>query len=63
MANSALKYRQEAGEQVEKDMLAFLLQFVPAKELKIVDVQCIANYARNRAFALFTEATERRNEE
>lgn len=51
-----LKRRQEAGEQVEDDMLDFLMQFTPAGELRLCDAKQIAAFARTRAFELFSQA-------
>lgn len=48
-----LKAKQAAGAVVEKAMLDFLMQFQPARELKICDAQTIANYARRVAFDNF----------
>lgn len=51
-----LRKRQEAGQAVEKQMVEFLMQFNPARELKVCDVQFIAGRARRLAFDLFSEA-------
>jgi len=50
-----LNARQEAGQEVEKQMLEFLLQFAPAHELKVGDVKVIAGHARRLAFDIFSE--------
>ena len=50
-----LKRRQDAGRKLEEEMVTFLLQFDPARDLKISDAKQIAQYARNRAFDLFEE--------
>lgn len=50
-----LKAMQEAGQQVEKDMVSFLLQYAPARELKVEDVLLIAGRARRLAFDQFAE--------
>jgi hypothetical protein len=47
--------KQEAGAQVEKDMLDFLMQFEPASGLTIGDAKTIARSARSFAFAAFLE--------
>lgn len=51
-----LKQRQEAGQEVERQLLAFLLQFAPAHELKVGDVKQIAGHARRLAFDIFSES-------
>lgn len=51
--NDDLKTRQQAGEDVEKLMLDFLLQYTPAQELKVADVKAIAFHARSIAFDCF----------
>jgi hypothetical protein len=48
-----LKRRQQAGEEVERKMAQFLLQYDPARELKIADVHQIATSARIYAFESF----------
>jgi hypothetical protein len=48
------KRRQEAGETVEREMLEFLLQYAPAQELKVSDIQMIARAACSIAFAAFS---------
>jgi hypothetical protein len=48
-----LKAKQEAGAAVERSMIDFLLQFQPARELKICDAQLIADHARRLAFDHF----------
>lgn len=48
-----LEQWQAAGGAVEKEMMAFLLQFAPASEIKICDAQCIARFARKIAFDQF----------
>jgi hypothetical protein len=50
-----LTARQLAGERVERAMLEFLMQFIPARELKVSDVQTIAAMARSKAFEAFSE--------
>lgn len=54
-----LKQRQEAGEQVERQMINFLMQFDPAGELKVSDIKVIANRARSLAFGLFSDLNPR----
>lgn len=53
-----LKRRQEVGAQVEQKMLDFLLQYTPARELKLGDAHCIANAARLYAFDATTKIFE-----
>lgn len=48
-----LPSRQEAGEQVEKKLLLWLLNFEPAHSLKIEDAKAIAYAARNISFDEF----------
>lgn len=54
-----LKQRQEAGEEVERKMVDFLMQFDPAGELKVSDVKVIALHARSLAFGLFSDLKSR----
>lgn len=49
-----LKQRQAAGEEVERQMIEFLIQFDPARDMKVSDVKTIANYARGLAFNYFS---------
>ena len=49
-----LEQRQKAGQEVESQMIGFLLQFDPAADLSISDVKCIARYARQIAFEMFS---------
>lgn len=49
-----LEKRQGLGAEVERDMLAFLLQYAPAKHLTVSDVKIIAATARNYAFEALT---------
>lgn len=50
-----LKRRQDAGAEVEKRMLSFLMQFTPAGELKVGDAKQIAFAARNFSFEEFSK--------
>lgn len=50
-----LKQRQEAGAVLEHQMIAFLMQFDPARELKVCDVRLIASHARSLAFDCFSK--------
>ena len=54
--SDSLKKRQHAAQRLEEEIVAFLLQFDPARDLKISDAKTIAGYARNRSFDLFEEA-------
>ena len=54
-----MKERQEAGKKVENNMLAFLMRFAPAGELKLSDARQIAFKARSLAFDHFDEGTAR----
>lgn len=54
-----LKQRQQAGEEVERKMLDFLMQFDAARELKVGDVKMIAEQARLLAFGLFSDLNSR----
>ena len=56
MGTKQLKSFQEAGERAEARMLEFLLQFIPASELKVSDVKCIAQHARSITFDEFINA-------
>lgn len=47
--------KQEAGAEVERRMIAFLMQFIPAEELKLADIKQIASQARRAAFDCFLE--------
>lgn len=51
-----LAKRQKAGEEVERRILAFLMQFTPARELRVSDVQEIALLARKVSFDEFSSA-------
>lgn len=53
MDDNDLKQKQEAGQTVEIKMLEFLLQFEPARELRVCDVKMIADHARQVAFNSF----------
>jgi hypothetical protein len=55
MTDDLLKERKEAGQEVERRMTAFLMEFTPARELKICDVQQIAGFARRVAVDVFSE--------
>lgn len=55
MAQGDLEKRQAAGIEVERKMLDFLMQYGPARELKVVDVQQIAYHARQYAFDSFAD--------
>lgn len=56
MNSEDLKRRQQAGERVEKDMIAFMIQFHPTHELRVSDLIAIASHARRLAFDHFSEA-------
>jgi hypothetical protein len=45
-----LKRRQEIGDDVEHKMIEFLMQYGPARDLKISDAKEIARTARAYAF-------------
>ena len=49
-----IEFRQQAGMEVERKMLEFLMQWSPADEMKIVDVKQIAFFARRIAFEAFS---------
>lgn len=51
--NNDLKFRQEACNKIEQDMVQFLLQYNPASELKVSDIKMIAARARYVAFDAF----------
>lgn len=50
-----LEQRQKAGTEVEERVLAFLIQFSPAENLRVCDVAQIAHAARRIAFDAFSE--------
>ena len=52
-----LSSKQVAGTEVEKRMIEFLLQFIPAEELKLADIKQIAHQARRIAFDCFLEVS------
>jgi hypothetical protein len=52
---TTLQTRQAAGTRVEEKMLAFLLQFIPAENLTVNNVKCIAFEARRIAFDEFSK--------
>lgn len=54
-----LKKLQDAGQQVERDMLQFLLQYDPANVLTLADAKQIAGRARRLAFDQFSELLPR----
>jgi hypothetical protein len=54
-----LKKRQEAGQEVERLMIEFLIQYHPTHDLKVADVIQIAHHARRLAFDLFSEIEAR----
>lgn len=56
--NDDLKRRQEAGQEVERKMLDFLLGFSPTDVLSVGDVKVIAGHARGLAFDIFSEAMQ-----
>lgn len=53
--NLDLKKKQDACEEVERKMIDFLLQFIPAGELKVCDVKQIAYEARALSFNAFAD--------
>lgn len=55
MNDPELKKKQEAGADVERKMIEFLIQFIPAGELKISDVLQIARAARALSFNAFAD--------
>lgn len=48
--NDTLTDRQEAGKEVERRLIDFLLGYSPAQELKVCDVKQIAFAARQYSF-------------
>ena len=50
---SPLDEAQKAGELVENDMVKMLLAYSPVSELRIIDIQQIAAFARRIAFDRF----------
>jgi len=54
--HDTLKKRQTAAEQVEETMLAFLMDFVPCRDLTVGEVKIIASRARALAFDKFSDA-------
>jgi hypothetical protein len=53
MSIDDLKFRQSASAVVERKMIEFLLNFVPAGELTITDAKTIARFATTIAFDAF----------
>ena len=51
-----LKERQKAAHEVETKMVEALLGFIPAQDLKVVDVLFIARHAGAIAFDAFDPA-------
>jgi len=57
MSNSIpLEARQRAGQEVERRMTEFMLQFAPCEKLLVGDVIQIAAHSRRLAFDLFSGA-------
>lgn len=56
--NDDLKRRQEAGAAVEEQMIKFLMQWQPVRDLRIGDVWQIASAARTYAFEAFSSVTK-----
>jgi hypothetical protein len=54
MYDDNLVKRQEAAAQVERRMMEFLIQYHPARELRLADACTIAAEARHIAFDMFS---------
>lgn len=50
MSQATLKARQEASARVRQRMLEALIGYDPCRDLRIADVQFIANWAQTIAF-------------